>query len=191
MNSRRDHRAVRFAVRSSRRGVSLIELAIAISTLAALLSFGTVLLGLLFRADHVGQDALAEQLTNARLSRQFRADVHAARAVVVADDNPGALQLALDDGRRVTWLAEASGVQRVVLRDDVEVARESFSLPAGATTFVHRGESGVVSLRRRGGRPVVVEHPAAGVPTAVDVLTIEAAAGIDLTTPTTAASEIQ
>lgn len=180
MNARRDLRRNLSAARPLRRGLSLFELVIVISMLAVLMSFGTVLLGLLLRADSVGQEALAGQLAISRLSRQFRSDLHVARDVLPAvDGDAGSLVVTLDDGRRVTWSVEDATVQRSVVSDATEIARDSYMLPEGDATFVRDDAAGVIALRHAGRRPPVVEHGAAGAAAPPEVLVIEAAVGTE------------
>jgi len=180
----------------SRAGMSLIEVVVVISTLAALMSFATVLLGLLFRADHAGHDALAVQLSITRLSRQFRDDAHSALNVDVASVNPGAVELTLDDGQRVSWIASEAAITRTARQDDAVVARDAYVLSEGITTFSITDAGSLIRLQHRGRNPEVLESAPVSVATPSDVLTIDAAIGIDLrpahaagTDATTALSE--
>jgi prepilin-type N-terminal cleavage/methylation domain-containing protein len=164
-----------------RAGISLIELMVVISILAALLSFATVLLGLLLRADHAGHDAMARQLAITHLSRQLRADAHAATSANVPQDNPGALELTLDDGRSVSWKSSEGTVSRFDRRGDAVVSREAYVLPEGVTTFSIAAENHIVRLKHSGLPPPVLENSAETMARPSNVLTIDAAIGISVT----------
>lgn len=164
----------------ARAGFTLIEMMVVISTTAALMSFATVLLALLFRADHAGHDAMAQQLAIAHLSRQFRADAHVATSAQVAQDNPGALELSLDDGRTVGWTSSEGTVSRFDRRGDAVVSRESYVLSEGVTVFSIADEGNIVRLRHSGVPPAVLENSAQSMAPPSDVLTIEAAIGISI-----------
>jgi Tfp pilus assembly protein FimT len=174
--------------RRRRAGITLIELVVVISTLAVLMSFATVLMGLLFRADHAGQDALAGQLSIARLGRQFRADAHETLTVETAQDNTGALELTLKDGRRVNWTAAGGAVTRIARRNDAVLTRESYALPEGTATFSVSESGGLIHLQFTGPPPEVLENSAVRTPSPPDVLTINAAVGIEIPSEGTSAT---
>lgn len=169
-----------------RAGISLIELMVVISTTAALMSFATVLLGLLFRADNAGHDAMGRQQAIAHLGRQLRADVHAATAATVPPEKPGALELELDDGRRVSWGSSAGTVSRITRRGDSSLSRESYVLPEGEIVFSIAGENSVVRFRHSTVPPAVLENSAETMAKPSDIVTIDAAIGISIpATPNT------
>jgi len=153
---------------------------VVISTTAALMSFATVLLGLLFRADSAGHDAMGRQQAIAHLGRQLRADVHAATTATVTPENTGALELNLDDGRSVSWTSSAGTVSRIARRGDSSVSRESYVLPEGEIVFSIAGESSIVRFRHSAVPPAVLENSAETMAKPSDIVTIDAAIGISI-----------
>lgn len=171
--------------RSDRRGCThagftLVEMVVVFSLLAAFLTVAIVLLGLLLRTDTAGHDAVADQLAVARLSRQFRADAHAAASVAAAAESPRVLEMKLADGRLVAWSAGGGDVRRTVQHDGRTVSRETYRIIDGATAFSVAPEAGWTALTVQRPRRRPVEGGAGDVGGAMDELRIQAAVGIDL-----------
>jgi hypothetical protein len=91
----------------------------------------------LFQAQRTTRTGIDARRTMARLSLQYREDAHA--AVSVADDSPAAgasenqQTLVLGEGQLVRYKVkpDTNEMERTVLRDGAEVARQTFRLPRG------------------------------------------------------------
>ena len=124
--------------RTSRGGFTLAEMLVAISVLFVVSVTSALTIGMLMAADARSGEAFLVQNSLVRLGRQFRDDVHAARAVSVAAEDgvpDGRMVLELSDGGGVTYRAAADGVVREAAGTADGDAREEFRLPEGSSRF--------------------------------------------------------
>jgi len=139
---------------TTRRGYTLIELIVVMSTMLALLTCFTLLIGLLLRLDRAGATVVADRDTLGRLAVLFRADVRAARTARLAEAEgppsppkkdaapaPGEpdLVLELPAGRTVRYHAQAGALLRVVEDRGTLKQQEAFRLPRRAAA--HLGQN--------------------------------------------------
>jgi type II secretory pathway component PulJ len=115
---------------TSRRGVSLIEVLVVITT-------GTIIVGLvvgmlrsLVVAYRASEGHLVRSEAVGRLSESFRTDVRSAATVEFVEED-GATRLALtgDDGRRIEFRAAGQAVIRIEHAQGAASRREKFAMP--------------------------------------------------------------
>jgi hypothetical protein len=125
-------RATRRAL-GRRRGISLVELMVMMTAVAALLGMTVIVLQLLMRLDADGRGRLDRAGAIGRLSRQFRSDVHAASGVeIVAPDptKPPTMRLTPGPNRAVEYQSRKDGeVARVETVGGEVARRETFIVP--------------------------------------------------------------
>lgn len=148
-------------IRVPRRGISLIEMMVVISSLAILLGLSAVMIQLLLR---LGSDAQARRSAAAslgRLAEQFRADVHASEA---AEIRPAAgLRLKLDRDVVVDYELRTGRIARVESTGGQAVRHESYVLGRHDNAVFERREDGprrflALVIAREGG-PGVADPP--------------------------------
>jgi prepilin-type N-terminal cleavage/methylation domain-containing protein len=159
-----------------RSGYTLVELMVVIAMLAVFMMIAIVLLGLLLRADAVGHDSLAAQLTTSRLSRQFRDDAHSAIAVSGAESHDS-VTFAGTLEERIVWSAQAGRLTRTRYRSDTVTARESYRLHDSAR-FLIRDGGRLVELRAEQPLSTVVETSSVNVRPAQRETVIQAVVGL-------------
>lgn len=136
--------------RPRRRGASLIELMVIMSSLSVVLGLCAVLLHGLLKLDRSGRAAVDDTTTLARLARRFRQDVRAAEKA--RPETPTKLVLTGDDGGSVTYHLVGARLLREDRRGETLRAREGYNLGRlGPLSF--DAADGLVRLRlaRSGG----------------------------------------
>ena len=123
-----------------RRGITLVELMAAMTTLTIILAVCAALMTMLMRLDGSGRDHVANEATLARLARAFRADVREADRVepLAAGKPSNGLSLADGASHSVEYAIVKGAVVRREWWDDVVVAQERFTLPASASPRFER-----------------------------------------------------
>ena len=129
-----------------RRAISLIELLAVLTGCSVVLGLTASLLHQTMRAQSHTRDFFTVERNALRLSRQFRADVHAAEADsidVVADDaGDGALlRLQLPDGQTVEYQRAAEKIIRLTSPGDAPTAREEYALNETMTVTVREADA--------------------------------------------------
>jgi Tfp pilus assembly protein PilE len=122
------HRSRRLLVRRA-AGMTLIEMVIAMSLAAAVLSTLAVIVTRMMAVQSLANDHLSTLVTVGRLGEQFRDDAHAAASA--GRDAAGGdqrISFALAD-RTIRYTVAEPGIERVVLKDDQPVARDTFMMP--------------------------------------------------------------
>src|SRR5262245_16262682 len=113
----------------TRRGVSLTELMVLMSATTMILSMSAMLLHRAMRVQ-VDSRAFADaERSAARLSRQFREDVHAATSAVLEKSKLNKdvfVQLKLPVGESIEYSRVNGNVRRSVIRSGKVAAREGF-----------------------------------------------------------------
>ena len=115
-----------------RRGVTLVEMLVVISTMSVIMALGITTIFLMMRAEGSGAKALVDSMTYARMANSFRQDVHAARDIqLVADapDKPNSLRLRLSQTEQVTYQIDDENVIRITKTNDKVDHLEQFRLP--------------------------------------------------------------
>lgn len=163
-----------------RRGVSLVELLVVITMLAALLTCTSVTLIRLLRAQSSGGQALAEALTISRLARDLRRDAHAAvTAELAGPAESRKLTLTTAAGAGTTYALGGDGVMRVGPAADGAALHEEYRLGSAQCALQLKSEGRLVQLTVRQMRSSDQTRSArSSLPTALpEELTIEAAVG--------------
>jgi type II secretory pathway component PulJ len=115
-----------------RGGYALIEVVLAIGTVAIVAGLCAGMLHVLLRLDRTSRSYLVETATIGRLARQFRQDVHAARDARShgAGDGPAAqLELVLPEDRTITYEMHAGSLQRREQHGNAAGRHEAYRLP--------------------------------------------------------------
>jgi hypothetical protein len=130
-----------------RRGISIIEVMIVISGVALLLGLCAISLRILMQLNVDTQARLSESRALEQLAGQFRADVHAATAVLLRAEPKEAsarprLRLQLEPDHDVTYRLGDGCVLRDETRSGKMVYHQSYALPRGrAGRFEERTEA--------------------------------------------------
>ena len=138
-------------MRAMRRGTSLIEMLVVITTISFVLSGTGICLHGMYRADRRTRESLVRHETLQRLALQFRTDAHQAAAVrVKADGNQPAqgMTLAQPNGRSVEYRWADGSIERHLRDGEKRLHDEAFRLPpANAVQWqVSEGKTPLASL---------------------------------------------
>jgi hypothetical protein len=142
---------------------------------------GAITIGMLMTADTRGGESLVHQTSIARLSAQFRGDVHATTEASIKEFN-GAEQRQLIlqqiDGSKITYQASDGMIDRQVdgIDDGDETQNERYRLPVGQSHFEFLEGDRIVRLVHEAPRQPMSEVAAGDLPaSSTDRVTIEAA----------------
>ena len=138
----------------------LIELLAVIAAGSAMLAVATGVIYTLFEAEQASRDQLNHALTTARLTDQFRRDVHAADGITTAplsvdDPHASGWVFTLPDQRSVEYLVNDRSLVRVERAQGKTVRRESFQLGRHWQASIEsrpEGETAVITLRMEADR---------------------------------------
>lgn len=129
--------------RRSLRGISLVELLMAMGGVSLVITSSAMLLHGVMRAQSESRRFFDDERTSARLARQFRADVHAAAQVAAPIEAPAGERLVaftLPDGGTIEYrhTADRRQIQRRLLApgNPTPVAREDYSLAGRCAAVV-------------------------------------------------------
>ena len=171
-------------VGKQRHGWTLIEMLIVISATGVLTVTGAITIGMMMTADGRGAESLVHQTSIARLSAQFRSDLHATTEVSIEDINGAEQQqlvLQQVDGSTITYQAAEGMLERQVDSDTNDGRREGYRLPEGRMHFEFLREDRIVQFVLEARRQPMTEIAAGELPApATDRITIEAAMEWDL-----------
>jgi len=116
-----------------RRGVTILETIVLMTAVAAMLGLCVLMLQLLFKLDGQSRARLDGAATLARLARQFRQDVHAARGASLIDQpapRPASLRIEPAMDGAIGYEIKGDGtVVRTEARKGAQVRRESYQIP--------------------------------------------------------------
>jgi hypothetical protein len=117
-----------------RRGITLIEVIVLMTAVAAMLGLGVLMLQLLMRLDADSRSRLDSSATLARLGRQFRLDVHRAREARLlpqaAAKKPPVLRIEPSPKRAIEYQVQGEDkVVRVETKEAAVVGRETYLVP--------------------------------------------------------------
>ena len=125
-----------------RRGYTLIEVLVVVTVSTVLLGVAAGVLCLLLRAERGGREHVYRASVVARLSDQFRRDVHAALHTIPADAaEKGQWSFAMPDDHVVAYRVVPGEIERRERLGEKLVRRESYALAAdsSAEIVVHAG----------------------------------------------------
>jgi Tfp pilus assembly protein FimT len=131
-----------------RRGVSLIQMLIAISTLAVISMISVQLISHLLRVERQGIAHLTRLSSLDRLARQFRSDAHAAHeCAALKGSDSSAIRLLLSKDRAVIYECQERGIVRIEKDADRVVRRETYRLITASLGCETAADStGIVTL---------------------------------------------
>lgn len=103
---------------SVRQGFTLIELMVTMILVTAMTGVAVKLLATLMRSERNGVEHVTRLATVSRLSRQFRADVHAATELQLSADDPAQplLRMTCEDQRQIQYAVQPQGLLRTEQR---------------------------------------------------------------------------
>jgi hypothetical protein len=118
-----------------RRAMSLIELMAGLSACSVILTTSAVLLHRVMRVESASRAFADVERSAARLSRQFRQDVHRASAAVLdpfQKNNGVALTLQFPNNQSLEYSFADGNITRIALQNGKIAAREEFAFPEDA-----------------------------------------------------------
>ncbi len=119
--------------RGRQRGLSIIETIVLMTAVAAMLGLCVMMLQLLFRLDSDSRARLDGATAVARLARQFREDLHRAKAAHMVDQPASktvALRIEPGPDRTIEYQVKGDGkILRLESSKDKLVRRESYLIP--------------------------------------------------------------
>lgn len=103
---------------SGRSGWTLIELLVTLSIMGTITGIAVKTLGTLLRSERTGVDHVSQLVAVSQLSRQFRADVHAATTAEIGTDVPTKplLRIAIGADRQIQYEKQPEGLLRTEQR---------------------------------------------------------------------------
>jgi hypothetical protein len=128
---------------AARAGISLTELLVVMTIASVLIGVTGTMIHRLLAADHEATRAARFATSVARLSRAFRADVHAARAIELPAPNeaqPAIVVATLADGHQVRYELDAHLATRVETREDAVIHRDVYHFPPRSQLRCSRGD---------------------------------------------------
>jgi type II secretory pathway component PulJ len=139
------------STRSSRRGITIIEVMIVVTGVAMLLGLCAVSIQVLMRLNTDVQGRYAAAVALERLARQLRADAHATETALVTGDpkktdKTAALRLVLEPAHEVVYESGDGGVVRTESRAGKRVRHEKYALARGADASFELRDDGLHRL---------------------------------------------
>lgn len=122
-----------------RRGASLVELLVVVSSTAAILSLSAELIYRGMRTQSESRRFFDGERAAWRLAKDFRNDAHAASEATVAPEAVGAdglIRLEQADGRVVVYRRDGAKIVRMASSPGAAESREEYPLAAGTTAEV-------------------------------------------------------
>lgn len=113
---------------SHRRGVSLVELLVVLSTWSILITISATLLHRVMQSHTESRQFAQHQRTATALSRQFRADIHAA-TTAETDEEGFLVTLEMTDGSQIDYVTTQTGVMRYHTRTSRSDQTETYPFP--------------------------------------------------------------
>jgi hypothetical protein len=134
---------------SNRRGASLVELLVVITTGMIVVGLAVTMVRSLVDANRAAESHLVRNGAVRRLCESFRVHVRAARAAEsAAEDQALRLKLSFEDGREVEFRSEEQVVVRTERDRGTDRRRESYTLPANSTArFEVQSDDGTTIVR--------------------------------------------
>lgn len=115
-----------------RKGITLVEILVAISISSTVISMTGVCIHGLYRAQQATQKAIDSQASVARLAHQIRVDCRAATVANIGDAG-SSLSLKLGKGQQIQYTFAVDRVTRQRLIDDEVLHRDAFLTASGVT----------------------------------------------------------
>jgi type II secretory pathway pseudopilin PulG len=110
-----------------RRGITLLEVMVLMTAVAAMLGMTVIVLQLAMRLQADSRGRIERSTAFGRLAQQFRLDVHSSNAIEAAEDG---LRIEPNAERSIAYKAEADGkVSRIDTVGGKVAARETFIVP--------------------------------------------------------------
>ncbi|NOZ40319.1 MAG: prepilin-type N-terminal cleavage/methylation domain-containing protein [Planctomycetes bacterium] len=131
------------------RAFTLVEMMVSISVGSVLMALALGMVHRTMRTESTANTNAKVERTAARLSRQFRHDIHQAESVSLDNQQPDAalLRLMLTDQRPLTYRIENGGILREQQQSDERTQREFFGFPENFTLqFAQLSEPARITL---------------------------------------------
>ncbi|NOY41099.1 MAG: prepilin-type N-terminal cleavage/methylation domain-containing protein [Planctomycetes bacterium] len=116
---------------NNRRAFTLVEMSVSIAVGSVLMGLALGMVHRTMRAESTARINAQVERTAARLSRQFRHDLHQAQSISLdnqQNDTPS-LRLVLSDQRPITYQIDKSSILREQQQSDEQTHREIFLFP--------------------------------------------------------------
>jgi hypothetical protein len=133
----------------NRRGISLVELLLALSAASVILTLSTALIYRILQAEMRARKSVNAERTCLRLARAFRRDVWQATEAnpSAADQGNGVLvRLSLPPNQTIEYRRTPAGVLRVLLGQERTIAREMFAFPPAVQIYFEQDSPRAVLL---------------------------------------------
>ncbi len=116
---------------NNRRAFTLVEMMVSISVGSVLMALALGIVHRTMRTESTARTHAEVERTAARLSRQFRHDIHQAKSVSLDNQQSDAtlLRLVLPDQQPITYRIEKRGILREQQHRDEQTHREIFTFP--------------------------------------------------------------
>ena len=155
----------------SRRGISLVELLLALSACSVILTLSAGLIHRIMQVEMCARCCADLERTSLRLANTFRRDVWQAMdaSMAATDSDQGTLlRLTLPENQRLEYRQEANSIVRILQGGERAVARDIFMFPAGVQAVVdqpsQRSLQLVLTPAQQAGLPVLEQFPDAHAP---------------------------
>jgi hypothetical protein len=135
----------------ARRGITIIEVLIVVTSVTIMLGLCAVSIQLLMRLNGDGVSRYGAAVAIERLARQIRDDAHSSESGQLdvdpkAEGKPAILSLTLMPAHSVAYQSQFSAVVRIETAAGKVVRRESYALPAGGAARFSLREEGPSKL---------------------------------------------
>ena len=181
----RNVQSCRTHVSSNRRGFTMVELLISVTTLVGLSILVMTVIALLITAEQSSTETLFVEQTIANLADDLRQDAHQSRSLQTDNeaglDRVDIITLFHNDGHRIIYECTANSVERTSMDGKDITSTEDYRLPFGTSWFTVVDER-LVSWHHDRLRPAVggLSQPDAADVSARDTYQVDAALGIGL-----------
>ena len=132
-----------------RRAISLVELLLAMSACAVILTMSTALIHRMLLAQSKARAFIDSERTSLRLAHQFRSDVQEATDAATEMDGPGEglfLRIKLPDDQIVEYRSSAAAILRVLLENGGVRSREEFAFPVAIEVAAEKQPPRIIRL---------------------------------------------
>ncbi|MDB5386508.1 MAG: hypothetical protein JWM11_2154 [Planctomycetaceae bacterium] len=132
--------------RRNRSGISLIQMLVAITSLAIISTIGVRMIGNLLLVERQGVNHVTKLSSLARLSRQFREDTHVAQdCLTLQAPDTGNVRLTFSKAHTVVYQRNDRGIIRTERNADQIVHRDVFRMTAASLTCEPATDSAAIA----------------------------------------------
>lgn len=134
---------------NDRRGLTVLEMLVSLSSLFILMTLTGMTFHLLLRTERMVSQSFVTERAISKLATDFRNDVHRATSATTPTSDEQAdqeLDLDLGNGTHVRYQSGQNLMTRLLVKGDTVAAREDFRLPDCQTSFL--ADASTPNLRR-------------------------------------------